>query len=763
MGGGTGMNYPTDPSLFGAHYSMGHRDSYPGGQHNNSNNNGHSINFAGGLDPEITGTGQGNEMNALAAAATDQLYELERGEAMRRAEFEMRHRQMMSGAASGMGGGSGMISTRSSTGKHGHGQQPGSGNASGNGSPSGTPGPYSGMSNERGGSLPQQIAAAYQAGLAASSTTGGSQSASAYGAGANLVYPVSAAQPANHLHAAVPAGTLADPTYLPPPTCHHDECQKSYRKRLKLAKQTQACPNCLTLSNPVGNFPQMPNSAPLGPGGAGSGSNHSSTSNTPQTRSLAGSHEDLHGLTGGVIGNAGGNPASGPLGGMMHQQQVIQQHLQRLAQNQAQQRQNQQKLLAQLKNSSSSHAFTQPAPGGSASAPSSFKRPSGSYMMNQQMPPQQVSRQPGGGSHRQGHTFHSNPTSAAASPASASSDEDFDDPSRPVGQGFDFTPLTSPVLGSMKSMSLFPPSSGGHHSQMLDHASLGSHSHRHGPHAPHLHLGGFTAPTSLSGTPSHSRGPSRANSPEHHHEGHLAGSGKHGGHTSHMARDAKYKVHPYGHGHHHTNPNPASSSGHNSHSRGSASNRASPPPRLARTHSSSQVSSQASGWNQQQQQQSAGSKNSVEDILNTPAVNADRILPPPNSSFASHFASKSVPASSHNSPSQSRAASPGTATAPPTASGQGTDMRNLSRGVHAAFGMTRIHDRSPTTAEARPFSPPRQPRYVPGWTSPDEHDKSQNRLPPLGQAQGQGALPSMSRSGTPTPGESGAMDVDARP
>lgn len=754
MGAGSnGLNYPNDSNLFGAHYSMGqgHRDSYPG--------NVHAMNFA--IDPELAAVqnqnGPGNEMNALAAAATDQLYEMERGEAMRRAEFEMRHRQMMSGAASGMTinrSGGNNNSNNNNSNKLGNGQ-PGSG--SGNGSPSGTPNPYSGMSNERGGgSLPQQIAAAYQAGLHANGPNASSQG----GFGQpNMIYPVSAAQPANHLHGAVPAGTLADPTYLLPPTCHHDECHKSYRKRLKLAKQTQACPNCLTLSNPVSaNFSSsVPTSAPLGSGPGES--SHSSSSNTPQTRSLAGSHEDLASLGAGMAGNSGNN-GNAALGGMMHQQQIIQQHLQRLAANQAQQRQNQQKLLAQLKSQSNAHGYSQP--GGSSSAPSSFKRPSGSYMVNQSAS-QQMSRQPGANSHRQGHTFHSNPNSAAASPTSASSEDDFDDPARPVGQGFDFTPLTSPVLGSMKSMSLFPPGMG-HHPQMMDHGSHGSgHSHRHGPHAPHLHLGGFTAPTSLSGTPSHSRGPSRANSPEHHHEGHLAGSGKHGGHTSHMARDAKYKVHPYGHGHHHTIATPASMSGH-SHPRGSVSNRASPPPRLARTHSSSQISSQSHpGWNQPQS--GGSSKNSVEDILNTPAVASDRILPPPNTSFGNHFTSKSVPASSHNSPAQSRAASPGTSTAPPSASlGQGTDMRNLSRGVRAAFGMTPIHDRSPTTAEARPFSPPRQPRYVPGWTSPDELGKNQNKLPPLGkgQNQGQGVLPSLSRAGTPTPGESGAMEVDPR-
>lgn len=41
-----------------------------------------------------------NEMSALAAAAADQLYELEREEALRRAEFELRHRQLKDGISS---------------------------------------------------------------------------------------------------------------------------------------------------------------------------------------------------------------------------------------------------------------------------------------------------------------------------------------------------------------------------------------------------------------------------------------------------------------------------------------------------------------------------------------------------------------------------------------------------------------------------------------------------------------------------------------
>ncbi len=57
--------------------------------------------------------------------------------------------------------------------------------------------------------------------------------------GGQIVYPVSQAQPATATHAAVPAGSLATRPTSSPPTCCHRSATKSYRKRLKLAKQTQ--------------------------------------------------------------------------------------------------------------------------------------------------------------------------------------------------------------------------------------------------------------------------------------------------------------------------------------------------------------------------------------------------------------------------------------------------------------------------------------------------------------------------------------------
>lgn len=551
---------------------------------------------------------------------------------MRRAEFEMRHRQMMSGHGGGQ-------PSRQSFMK----QQP---------PPPPPPpapaspvlAPPSAYPNERIGPMSQQVAAAYQAGLAAAS--GGQSGPPSLSNSPNVIYPISAAQPATNLHPAVPAGTLADPTYLLPPKCHHEDCHKSYRKRLKVAKQTQACPNCLSLTNPMGHSFSASSSR------GGPDEHPSSAENTPQTRSLAGSQEDLHSLGSNSVG---GGHGSGMMGGMVQQQQMIQQHLQRLAASQTQQKHSQQKLLAQLRNQPPGSAHPQFSPlqqpqvgSGSSSAPSSFKRPSGSYMGAYPTPQSAPAPHPSSSSrsyhhgnsartsHRQSKVVPSAPASAVASPASESSLEDFDDPARPLGgQGFDFTPLTSPVLGSMKSMSLFPHGQAPPGPHYNDHP----HSYRHGPHAPHLHAGGgFTAPVSLSGTPLNSRGPSRAGSPEHHREGHVvAGTGKHGGLTSHMARDAKYKTHPYGHGHHSIPPGSASSTHAHSRSSAAASRNggASPPPRLPRAHSTSQVSAQGHpGWHTAPTAGGSGSagmaggKSSVEDILNKAPMTVERTLPP---------------------------------------------------------------------------------------------------------------------------------------
>ena len=200
-----------------------------------------------------------NDISALAAAASDQLYELERHEAFRRAEYELRHRQIAGSRA----------------------------NQSNDHSPAETPnmGAF-GFSNERDRLLH---------GIPAQ---GGGQ----------IVYPVSAAQPATSGHPAVPAGTLADPTYLVPPSCCHEECHKSYRKRLKAARQTQACPVCLTSAN--GSRPNGTHGT--GHGGAGG---DSSDGSTPKDRSHIGSTDDLTKLG----GNSTQNGNSGVNGGNAYQ------------------------------------------------------------------------------------------------------------------------------------------------------------------------------------------------------------------------------------------------------------------------------------------------------------------------------------------------------------------------------------------------------------------------------------------------------------
>lgn len=204
------------------------------------------------LSPLPIGNGSGmNDISALAAAASDQLYELERHEAFRRAEYELRHRQIAAGA----------------------------GRKSNGGSP-GASGPTSATNT-----------AAYGV---AGDRDRFSQGAPAPGGG-QIVFPVSAPQPATANHPAVPAGTLADPTYLVPPTCCHEECHKSYRKRLKVARQTAACPNCLS-----GAHGHNGNNGHVGGSGHGSGGDghHSSSGSTPRERSNIGSNEDLTKLSG---------------------------------------------------------------------------------------------------------------------------------------------------------------------------------------------------------------------------------------------------------------------------------------------------------------------------------------------------------------------------------------------------------------------------------------------------------------------------------
>ncbi|WWC88251.1 uncharacterized protein L201_003157 [Kwoniella dendrophila CBS 6074] len=545
-----------------------------------------------------------SDISALAAAASDQLIELERHEAFRRAEWELRHRQI--------------AGARKSNGN----------------SPVGTPGsaptaPY-GFSNER-----ERLSLA---GVAAPG-------------GGTLVYPVSAAQPANGNQPAVPAGTLADPTYLVPPSCCHEECHKSYRKRLKVAKQTQACPNCLTVPhNGNSHGAGGTGGAGHGSGGGGGDSHHSSSSNTPKDRSTHNSSEDLTKFN--VPGTANYHLNSASLTQELAALQF--QHLQAL------QRQRSAGISHSPHGSlSHSHSHGIHKPHAMPIQPQGHLRPYTLDMNN----------------HRGLASTH---VSAAPSPAS-SDDSDDDQPMNEVHPQahLEFTPATSPVLSSMRQMSLWQGKA-------------------------------VTAPASRATSPVlHSRGPSRPGSPI---EGHSANSGKHG-HTSHSARDAKNRSHPYtGHSLHYSTPNsphfPPQMGNNNKHHRMS-------PPKLHRTLSSDggrQSHSHSHPHGQGQQRQS------VQDILNAPSIlppPTDRMLPPPSSSsFTSSVPSvsysiSSQPTSAQHSPSTSRASSPVHSSHAPV-------QPHIIHGVRAAFGMTPISaSNSPNTKEpkiaqslAQSYSPP---------------------------------------------------------
>ena len=446
-----------------------------------------------------------NDISALAAAASDQLYELERHEALRRAEYDLRRRQLAESRSKSNGG-----------------------------SPTGTPSGYGayGFSNERDRWAAQGMPA-----------PGGGQ----------IVYPVSAAQPATLNHPAVPTGTLADPTYLVPPTCCHENCHKSYRKRLKVAKQTQACPNCLTSTHAGGSLGLPGVGGAGGPSGGGAGdSHHSSSSNTPKDRSNVNSSEDLTNLRGGPSGNS-----YNIHGYNLHHQ------LARL----------QQQHLAALQKS---HGHQHRRSMGAQGQPSNL-RP---YTLDLQARRTVSSAQPSVG-------------------PSPSSSESSDDELVPI-TAFEFTPATSPVLTSMRRMSLLPGMA-------------------------------TTAPTTAATSPIHSRNPSRATSPV---EGHSAVSGKHG-YASHTSRDAKHRSHPYTH--FSTTP----SSPHVA----PAKHRMSPP-KLHRTLSGSHRPTVEDILNS--------------SALPPPPHHTDRMLPPPNSSsFGSSLPNLSYSFSSQpTSPCASRASSP---------------------------------------------------------------------------------------------------------
>lgn len=571
-----------------------------------------------------------NDISALAAAASDQLYELERHEAFRRAEFEMRHRQIASARKSN--GNSPSATPGLNTGNpygNGSGSGNGNGHANGNGN-----GPAGGMSSERDRFSLHGIPTAE---------------------GGRMVFPVSSAQPSSGNQPAVPAGTLADPTYLVPPTCCHEECHKSYRKRLKYAKQTQACPNCLTPTHHHGGGTgghghggNAGNGGGGGGGGGGGSGHHSSGSNTPKDRSKGNSSDDLTKLGGGGGGvGMGGGAGGGGGGGLgsaynlhqasLHSQlaKLQQQHLAALQQARSRRQSGQMQHAQQLQ-----HAQHQirSNPHSSHNLAGSLGSNSHGSLSHSLQPHHQHP-------HSHPHSaIHSAAVSANPSPVSSDSEDDDEPMPHPNFEMHDGHPVTH----SLKQMSLF------HHR---------------------------TAPTSTVTSPIHSRNPSRAGSPiDGGHGGHSANSGKHG-HGSHTARDAKIRSHPYGlssstgGGAHYSVPNSP---------RAHAAKHRLSPPDIARSLSG------GGGLPRQQ---------TVEDILNSSAIppppsHSDRMLPPPNSSnsFNSTAPSMSYSLSANTSPNTSRASSP-TVSSHPHGQGHGGGHGhhlNLAHSVRKAFGMTPI-------------------------------------------------------------------------
>lgn len=437
----------------GPSYGMDFDRDYPSYNLNNINVGGNSAGM--------------NDISALAAAASDQLYELERHEAFRRAEFEMRHRQIASARKSN----GNSPSATPITGGH-------NGTANANASNShGNSGPYGLTSGERD-----------RFSLHGVSTPDGGR----------MVYPVSSAQPANGNQPAVPSGTLADPTYLVPPTCCHEECHKSYRKRLKYAKQTQACPNCLTQTHSHGvhgGHNGVGGGGAGGGGGGGSGSgHHSSGSNTPKDRSNVNSHDDLTKLAGG---GGGGGGMGGASAYNLHQASLHSQ-LAKL----------QQQHLAALQQARSRRQSGH----GSGHAHGSMQiRP-----------------------HALQHQHHSALPSAAvsANPSPASSDsEDDDEPMpHPNFEMHDHHPVTN----SLKQMSLF-------HHRTAPTSAVTSPIHSRNP--------------SRAGSPVEGHS---ANSGKHGHGSHQARDAKHRSHpygSSSSAAAAHHALHSHSHHAHFSVPN----------------------------------------------------------------------------------------------------------------------------------------------------------------------------------------------------------------
>jgi zinc finger protein CreA/MIG len=366
-----------------------------------------------------------NEMSALAAAASDQLFELERSESVRRAEYEMRHRQIIgqSGRNSGAAGSALM-----------------GGNAGGFG--------Y----DERGDRWAGNSAAAGNGNAGLGGGNGGSDFHA----------------PGQAVHHAVGAGNLTDLTYLTPPNCHHSECHKSYRKRLRAAQRALS----LQATGGAGGF------------GTGLGGNLSAGSSASN---LAG--QNFFGANGNLSAALGING------------QLTPQQAQQLQQMQIAQQQQQQRGQQGFRSHRGSLAYGLGGNPDNSVGPSPASSVSSDELEDQAMLP----------------IGQANINPAANSLGGANSND------------YSFAGATSPDIGSMRNMSIFPPLGGTNNGALNMSAYAAS-------------LGNLsvasTAPTSGVNSPVTSRINSRSGSPVHFDmdprlEGHGVGNKLHHQHQKH--------------------------------------------------------------------------------------------------------------------------------------------------------------------------------------------------------------------------------------
>lgn len=357
-----------------------------------------------------------NEMSALAAAASDQLFELERTESVRRAEYEMRHRQII-GQTRGAGGGS----------------------------PAG--------------------------GLLGGGNFGYGEDRDRWGAGNGGMGGGSDFHaPGQAVHHAVGAGHLSDLSYLTPPNCHHSECHKSYRKRLRAAQRAGAVGG--------GNLGALTNNH----------SASSSASNLASNNFLGGSNVNLSAAL-NSFGNNGG--------------QLTPQQTQQLQQLQAAQFNAQQQQRQGFRGHRGSMAYGLGPNGQDLSVgPSPASSVSSDELEDQAMLSMGSGNQP-----------NINPN------ANLNNSSDFNFAS------------TSPDLGSMRNMSIFPP---------LGNTALNMNAYAASLQNMSVNS---TTPSGVN-SPSASRITSRSGSPVHFDEGHGVGNKLHHQHQKHRCVSSPAELFP---------------------------------------------------------------------------------------------------------------------------------------------------------------------------------------------------------------------------